>query len=572
MNKPKTYNRLHCHKGAARPWRAFLLLPVVSSLLLLVPGACAIHNDIPYPTVESAITGFEVEGQCDESGNTSTEVTINKSAYTVTLYVDDTVDLSQLRITKLTYSNDAVLSVDPEVCSNYDKFPSVSFSSLDDLPMSADTRVDFTNPVHFTLTTYQDYVWTVNVQQVVNRTILLDGQIGDPVIDDINHTVVVYVSQDMDISALEVMNFDLGGPNGTVEPDPMEYGVYDFSAEPTTFNVKYGWQDTYTTWNVFVFESEQVATDADVFARVTSATLTGAIQNGLQPTVEYKRQSASSWTTLSTSAVTVSGTTYTAQLTGLTANTAYQYRVTVNGTTGSTQSFTTAKAVALTDADFDNWHLDGDLYCPWAEGSDSFWDTGNKGSTTVGSSISVPTEDTCNGKGLAAQLSSKWIIMKFGAGSIFTGSYVRTDGTNGVLSFGQPFTSFPSKLRVNYKYDMVTIDHVGDDELENLKGRPDSCHIYIALTDWDEPFELHTRPSERHLFDKTDPNVIAYAELIKGETVSSWTQTDLTLDYRYTDRTPKYILVVCAASKYGDYFTGGSGSTLYVDNFELIYE
>lgn len=62
------------------------------------------------------------------------------------------------------------------------------------------------------------------------------------------------------------------------------------------------------------------------------------------------------------------------------------------------------------------------------------------------------------------------------------------------------------------------------------------------------------------------PNISA------GSRTRNTNKKDLVLDYRYTDRTPKYILVVASASKYGDYFTGGVGSKLLIDNFELIYE
>lgn len=141
-----------------------------------------------------------------------------------------------------------------------------------------------------------------------------------------------------------------------------------------------------------------------------------------------------------------------------------------------------------------------------------------------------------------------------------------------MLSFGREFSSFPSKLRIHYKYTSATIDKVGEDSYSYLKGRPDSCHIYIALTDWDQPLEIRTRPSERQLFDKNDSHVIAYAEYISGQSDAQYQQKDLVLDYRYTDRTPKYILVVASASKYGDFFTGGVGSKLLIDNFELIYE
>jgi hypothetical protein len=35
---------------------------------------------------------------------------------------------------------------------------------------------------------------------------------------------------------------------------------------------------------------------------------------------------------------------------------------------------------------------------------------------------------------------------------------------------------------------------------------------------------------------------------------------------------PTHILVVASSSKYGDFFTGGVGSTMVLDNMKLIYE
>ena len=74
------------------------------------------------------------------------------------------------------------------------------------------------------------------------------------------------------------------------------------------------------------------------------------------------------------------------------------------------------------------------------------------------------------------------------------------------------------------------------------------------------------------LFEKNDTHVSAYSELVQGTSDATYRQLDLTLQYRYTNRTPKYILIVATASKYGDYFTGGTGSKLWVDDFELIYD
>lgn len=540
-------------------------------LCTLAFTACAIENDIPYPIVDGNIQSIEVEGQCDADGNSSTQATINKNDRIITLYVDDTVDLTKLRITKLTVSNDATLLPDSTACNNYSKFPNTGFESLDNIPLSSDTRINFSAPVMMTLRTYQDYLWKIAVEQVVNRNIELENQIN-AIVDVLNRNVVIYVAKEQPLDKIKVTSFDLGGTHGSVSPDPTASETFDFS-KPVQFFVSNAWEEASYKWTVYVYQKDaDTSAQTGVFPMTTRATLSGNIQSGKQPVIEYKKESAKNWNKLASSAVNVKGTSYTASFSNLMPGTSYQYRISIDDTAGDAQSFATAPATPLTDGSFDNWHQDGKLWNPWTKNGTSFWDTGNRGATTISDSNSIPSDDTCDRKGKAAMLESKYLVMKFAAGNIFTGTYKKTVGTNGVLDFGRPFTSFPSKLRVNYKYTSATIDKVGDDDYQYLKGRPDSCHIYIALTDWNEPREIRTRPSERQLFEKNDTHVIAYAELIKGETVSSWQQVDLELKYRYTNRTPKYIVVVASASKYGDYFVGGTGSKLWVDNFELIYD
>lgn len=534
---------------------------------------CKIENDIPYPLLEGIIQAIEVEGQCDAEGNSSTQATINKTARTVQLYVDDTVDLNKVRITKLTVTNDATLVVmkAEDICNNAEKFPTTGFESLDKLPVSADTRINFSKQVDIRLKTYQDYDWKLRVSQVVNRSAELENQVGNAVIDPVNHKAVIYVSPGQDLSKIQVNSFNLGGPHGTVVPDPTASLNYDFS-DPCTFFVSHGWEEVSYKWTVYVYhanEEEQTGV-TETAARSTKCILSGNTRAGKTPTVEYKRASDNNWRTLATGYVTTAGRKFTATIDGLKPNSQYKYRITIDGETGDEQSFTTASATALTDGSLDDWHSDGKLYNPWATGGTAFWDTGNRGATTVGNSNSVPTTETSTGSGNAAFLESRWIVLKFAAGNIFTGDYRKTVGTNGVLSFGRPFTAYPNKLKFSYKYAPETIDKIGEDSFKNLEGEPDSCHVYIALTDWDEQLEIRTRPSERQLFDKNADYVIAYAELIKGETVGSWTEAELELNYR-DNRQPKHILVVASSSKYGDYFTGGVGSRLWVDNFELVY-
>ncbi|WP_278968530.1 PCMD domain-containing protein [Phocaeicola barnesiae] len=549
-------------------------LTFILGMLTLAAGtffSCAIENDIPYPIVEANIESMTVEGQRGADQNSSADAIINKNARTVTLYVNDGVDLSNLKITSLKITSGAELLADSAACKNYDKFPTTGFTSLDSIPLSSDTRMDFTNPVTFTLRTYQDYVWRVTVNQIIQRDIEVEGM-TDYVIDANSRTVIVYV-KDQELTNLNVTKMNLGGEYGTVSPDPTT--IKDYSS-PVKFNVRRSWEEYSYEWTVYVYpdNGETNSGSTDAFAMTTRATVNGKVQSGKTPVVEYCKQDEASWNTVPAANVSVSGNTFTATLTGLSPSTTYKYRISVDGTAGSELTFTTAAATPLENGSFDDWSseaaVNGTLWQPWS--TSSFWDTGNRGATTIADSNSIPTSETCNGSGKAASLETRWIVMKLAAGNIFTGSYVRTDGTNGVLSFGREFSSFPSKLRINYKYTSATIDKIGEDALSYLKGQPDSCHIYIALTDWDQPLEIRTRPSERQLFDKNDSHVIAYAEYISGNSDSQYQQKDLVLDYRYTNRTPKYILVVASASKYGDYFTGGVGSKLLIDNFELVYE
>lgn len=548
----------------------------ILGMLALTAGiltSCAIENDIPYPIIEASIESMTVEGQRGADQNTFTAATINKSARTVTLYVNDGVDISHLQILSLKTTTGAELVVDdPNVCEDYSKFPTSGFASLDSIPLSSNTHVNFSQPVTFTLRTYQDYQWKVTVNQIIQRDIEIDGM-TDYVIDTTTRTVIIYVDPETDRTNLNVKKLNLGGEYGRVSPDPTLQKDY---SKPSTFNVSCSWEEYSYEWTVYVYpdSGESSSSSTEAFAMTTRATVNGKIQSGKTPVVEYRKESETSWITVPSANVNVSSNTFSATLTGLSASTTYKYRINVDGSIGSEQSFTTATATPLENGSFDEWSSEaaanGTLWQPWS--TSSFWDTGNRGATTIADSNSVPTSETCNGSGKAASLETKWVVMKLASGNIFTGSYVRTDGTNGVLSFGREFKSFPSKLRINYKYTSATIDKIGEDALEYLKGRPDSCHIYIALADWNQPLEIRTRPSERQLFDKNDSHVIAYAEYISGNSDSQYQQKDLVLNYRYTNRTPKYILIVASASKYGDYFTGGVGSKLLVDNFELIYD
>ncbi len=559
--------------------------------------SCTIKDDIPYPIVEAAITAFEVEGQCDINGEESSAASISMDSRSVTVVVNDLVDISNLRITRMEVTNDATIVTDEVACRNSLAFPTKGFSTP---PTTADTRVDFTREASFTLKTYQEYVWKVNVEQILTREVEIEGQVGNAVIDTYTRSVVIYVSDRKDFHALKVHKFSLGGQHGSVTPDPTAQDTYDFS-EVCKFNVKHGWSDVSDEWFVYVYPTEAtVEPSLRVSVNEKGATvISGERPNGVTPIVEYREENASTWITVPKSEVKFpTSTSYEAILNTLQSDVKYFCRASFNGKTLESESFYFI-GEQLPNSSFDNWHTEGTgkkaLYCPWGENEEPFWDTGNRGATTVGASNSTYADE--DGRRYA-NLLSKYIVAKFAAGNIFTGKYIETDGTNGVLSFGRPFTSRPRFMQFEFQYKSSIINRTGGDwydiwgtyisrqMYEGLKGQPDSCSVYIALGDWEPqlyvsaysgireecPYLIRTRPKtgELHLMDMKDPHLIGFAQMTCGRDIDQWTTEKLTIEYRNA-RTPKYVIVVAASSKYGDYFTGGENSLLKIDNIKLIY-
>ena len=147
------------------------------------------------------------------------------------------------------------------------------------------------------------------------------------------------------------------------------------------------------------------------------------------------------------------------------------------------------------------------------------------------------------------------------------------EGLSGAsLNFGRPYTGRPSALRGYYKYNSGTIDKAKDPYKE-LEGRKDSCHIYMALfSGWSAPFPVNTNTGTFVDLSWKNENMIAFGQLVQGETVKNYTQFRIDLEYRDQTTKPTYILIVASASKYGDYFTGSTSSVLLLDELELVFE
>lgn len=288
----------------------------------------------------------------------------------------------------------------------------------------------------------------------------------------------------------------------------------------------------------------------------------------------YRKKGETSWTNIE-AVKGEDGVTFTAKLTGLEDGTEYQYQALAGNTPSAVVcSFTTEEAAQLPNSGLENWSGSSPLWV-YGEGEAMFWDSGNKGSSKMNINVTTYIDRVgLNGGKRAAQLKSQFVgvgsLGKFAAGNLFTGKFVGVEkGTQGILDFGREFTSRPSELSIWYRATLGTIDH--SETVDAPKGIQDTAIVYVALTDWDKPIEVHTQ-NKATLFSKKDPKIIAYGELIIDGNVNAWTEHKIKLEYRRKDVKPKYILVVASASKYGDYYTGSTGSTMWLDDLELIYE
>ena len=288
--------------------------------------------------------------------------------------------------------------------------------------------------------------------------------------------------------------------------------------------------------------------------------------------LQYRRKGDASWTQFSGD-FDVEGTAFTARITGLEPAVTYEvmpYTALEQNET-SIFEFTTEEAAQLPNCNFDTWSDNG--HFPNAEGS-AFWDSGNQGASTLGK---YPTSQETGHvvSGSAAKLASQFVgigsLGQFAGGNIYSGAFVKLVGMNGAeIDFGRSYTSRPTAMHGWYDYAPVPIDYVKT-PYSDLKGTMDCCQIYVALTDWTGPFRVNN--ADGTLFSPDDPSVIAYGTLEDNVgTGGEYKEFTIELEYRDTERKPTYVLIVATASKYADYFTGGNGSTLYIDEFEFLFE
>lgn len=347
------------------------------------------------------------------------------------------------------------------------------------------------------------------------------------------------------------------------------------------------------TWNIVVSNATVATTEAIPYEIWTSkATLHGKVTGTLASTPKFQyrvKGSGSSWITVDAD---LTESTFSKEITGLTPGTTYEYQA-MDGTQASTVTceFTTETTFQPENASFEAVSDSSSIILIHGTGQSTWWDTGNHGSSTMNKNVTTPDTSVKHSGNQSLLLSSQFvgigIIGKFAAGNLFAGKYLDTEGTDGVLGWGRPCTSRPKALKVYVRYEPATVDN-GGDYIAN--GATDQGIIYVAIGDWAGqeanggtwPFVVRTKKASS-LFSTekgtySGDGIIAYGEKTFEEAYNDGgNMKELTINLDYDNfggnqRKPTSIIIVASASKYGDYFQGGDGSKMWLDDMELIYE
>ena len=361
--------------------------------LAMVGVVSCIDNDIPYPRLACSLMSLEVEGAQKYQTQMSGDTTI------VTVAIDESVDLRDVAFGSMSVSNE-------------DK-ASIKYVGGGTLAQGDSWNLRSGVVVDVVIYGYHNLFKFVGTQTIDYR-FSVEGQMGDAYFEENvggsveNRIALVYVPTGTDFSAINVLELKLG-PEGETTYEPALTGVMDFtstSGDDHIKEVRVSYRDVEQRWRVIVQESTVALNSVNAWAMSADVVAMGAPEES--HAIEYRTKDGE-WQSVVLSSD--ADGSFTATISGLTPETEYECRA-VSGTEKTEAvGFTTEAAPMLDNGGFEKWHKSGKaLWLPYAE-SDSiiqtftdpthpgkefytrFWDTGNHGAITLGSSNSIPLSE-----------------------------------------------------------------------------------------------------------------------------------------------------------------------------------
>ncbi len=573
---------------------------------LAVAAVGCVDNDLPKPSVTVNIAavdgrGFEVK-EID---------VVNR---TVVLRLDETTDIQNVPIDSVAFQivpHNVSVNLDLDA-ARASIVASESFPGV--FPLDG--------PLRMTLSLFEKFEWTIRAEQTIDRRFRVAGQVGKPVFDVGNCVATAYVRKDADLSNVVIDELRLGPDELTTYLPTLDTLNKDFTLSSSK-RMNVSCHGRTQEWTIRVMPSEKdveiPVENPEKWAWPGVIWLTGSGIEGEKVGFRYRKiqsgaaaQTASraddaaadgEWLEVPAEQITVSGGSFEGYL-NREPDTAYEIKAYCGADETDPYPVPAESAPpVLRNGGFEEWSTSGskNTIYPYLADAEPYWSTGNPGAAMANETLTEPLLDSRPGSQgrYSAHLKSKFAnlmgIGKFAAGNIFLGEYVSTDGTNGLLRFGRAFTARPTALRLWVKFKGGTIDYAGKDTPAGVGvGTPDNGSIFIALGTWkkedygmapatvnkyggqlvgtdDSPICIATREIST-LFKSNGPDVVGYGEFLIVDDIDDWTQ--VTIPIRYTDKgiVPTNLMIVCAASRWGDYFTGSTRSEMWLDDLELVYD
>ena len=275
------------------------------------------------------------------------------------------------------------------------------------------------------------------------------------------------------------------------------------------------------------------------------------------------------------------------------------YKVTSEDRQWSREYYVSFNIVTRTETDtlrfdFEDYEVNSSYYYTWND-SRFRWSTGNPGYLLCGMateyadgqystnpekfpSVALPDGYKGSGVKLTTLSTGAWGAMKgmrIAAGNLFIGTFDATQAMTDArkaTNFGAPFDRRPTKLRGHYKF---TPGNDYQDADGNLKpGEADIADIYAVF------YRNHDENGNAIMLDgddvKSSPHIIGMAQVTGIQTTDEWTEFEAEfefnqeIDQTLLDNRGYNIAIVFSSSVNGAYFEGAIGSTLMVDEVELI--
>lgn len=544
--------------------KKFTFLISVFSLL----AVSCLKNDIPYPVVVPHILSLDAEG--------AKAVEIDAHKQTVDITLEEDYDLKNVRINGYTTDiEENKLSLSSEIKGSH----------------------DLTSPWDVTLSTWQDYKWTISAQRPIERYFTIESQVGETVLDVENRRAIAYASKTVDLSNVVVKSLKLGPKRVSTYSLDIKYIKKfiddDGNSTPIEIEVKSFGDSEY--WTLVVEHSDISVNVKNINVWTKEVYITAVGVEGQKNGFKYRVVGESGWTDVTGGALSMTGGQFTAHITGLTPATTYEFYAYTGDDTTDVQQFTTDPArqfpnnsfehfSKVTDADYYKWY---DPSCDDPESREIWWACGNgegkdgvAGTGTLNLVLTFPDSEEKADGGWSVRCESKSLVGVLACGNLFTGRFAKIIGTTGgAVNYGRYWTTRPKALKVWYKYESGIIDIIGKRPVgDNTQvGDNDRCEIAISVGNWDykkmggnpeSPVYVNTTEG-RYYTEKSD-GVIAFGHHVSNQSCD-WTQIEIPLNYKTLTERPTHIIVTCAASYLGDYLTGSSSTKLWVDKMELVY-